>query len=192
MARLRVRRPRRATVVAAEAVLAVVAAAVAVQSVSGYLVAGVAALVGVAVLVRRRGRGLLDLLRDAAARSGDRRRPGAWRRRPPGPDLGLAGGLLPGLQVAEVPTRDGPGLGVIGDGQGFVVLLAATVGARPDWISRRAGPGAHRRPGAAGRGAAAGGAVRAGAGGLDADFPPSRTYRALPVAGCRCGTGCCW
>ena len=184
MARLRVRRPRRATVVAAEAVLAVVAAAVAVQSVGGYVVAGVAALVGLAAAGppprSRAARPAAGRLRDPE--TGRRPAPG---RRPPGrTGLGLAGGLLPGLHVAEVPTRDGSGLGVIGDGQGFAVLLvcdrrrAPGPGISPTWCgcSPTTRPARRRcscwwsRSGRAGPVS-----IRA--------FPPSRTYRSLPVRG---------
>jgi hypothetical protein len=154
-----------------------------VQSVSGYVVAGVAALAGLALLVRRRGRGLLDLLRARLRdpESGAEPPPGAPA--PAGPDLGLAGGLLPGLHVAEVPTRDGPGLGVIGDGQGFVVLLAATVGAARPWdLSElvRVLTDDPARPAAVQLLVEQTGPGRAG---LAAGFPPSRTYHSLPVRG---------
>lgn len=166
-----------------EAVLAVIAAAVAVQSVAGYAVAGVAALVGVAGLVRRRGRGLVDVLRDRL------RDPTPTAVAEPDPtggpahDLGLAAALLPDLHVAEEATRGGPGLGVLGDGHGFAALLAVDLDparslsladlarvltedpARPAAVQllvEQAGPGR---------------------GGADPDFAPGRTYRTLPVRG---------
>jgi hypothetical protein len=183
MARLRVRRPRRATVVAAEAVLAVVAAAVAVQSVGGYVVAGLAALAGLLLLVRRRGRGLLDLLRGRLRdpETGPDPRPDGGPRA--GSGLGLAGDLLPGLHVVEVPTRDGSGLGVVGDGHGFAVLLSVAISAPRTWEFSdlvRVLTDDPARPAAVQLLVEQ---VGPGQTGLDPRFPPSRTYRSLPVRG---------
>ena len=107
-------RARRSTVVFVEAVLAVAATGIAVGTPVGYTVAGVAAVAGIAGVVRRRGRGLADAAAD--------------RLRDP---VDVGADLLPGLHVVDVPTRDGPGLGVVGDGQGFVVVLDA--GAPRSW-----------------------------------------------------------
>ena len=101
----------RSTVVFVEAVLAVAATGIAFGTPIGYTVAGVAAVAGIAGLVRRRGRGLADV---AAGRLGD-----------PAVPADLAG-----RHVVDVPTRDGE-LGVAGDGQGFVVVLDA--GSPPAW-----------------------------------------------------------
>ena len=95
----------RSTVVFVEAVLAVAATGIAFGTPVGYTVAGVAAVAGIAGLVRRRGRGLADV---AAGRLGDPAVPAD----------------LTGLHVVDVATRDGE-LGVAGDGQGFVVVLDA-------------------------------------------------------------------
>jgi type VII secretion protein EccE len=130
-----VRRIRRSTVVFVEVVLAVVAAGVAVgvvrHGVVGYVLAGLAALVGILGLVRIDGRALLDLvvdrLRDPAAD------PTAGDGEHPGPDPGGAEPLVPGLHVSEMSTRDGTGLGVAGDGQGFVVVLDAGHPAPSSW-----------------------------------------------------------
>ena len=176
--RLRMRRPRRATVVFVEAVLAVAAAAVAVQSVSGYVVAGAALVIGVAGLVRRRGRGLVDVLRDRFRDPVLARQPAAA---PTGPDAGIAGSLLPGLHLAEVATRSGPGIAVVGDGQGFAVLLVAEVGSAHRWTFGELVRVLTDDPA---RPAAAQLLVeQCGPGRDDPDFAPSRTYRALPVAG---------
>jgi hypothetical protein len=179
MARLRMRRPRRSTVVFAEAVLAVAAAAIAVQSTSGYVVAGVAIGIGIALLIRRRGHGLLDVvrhrLRDPASppRASDA----------PGAGLGVAGALVPHLHVVDVATRDGHGLGVIGDGQGFVVLLGADVSAPRTWAFAdmvRVLTDDPARPAAVQLLV-----EQRGPGGIGDDpaFGPSRTYRSLPVRG---------
>jgi len=153
-------RRRRSTVVFVEAALAVVATGIVVGTPVGYAVAGAAAVAGVAGVVRRRGRGLADV---AADRLGD----------PAAPELS-------GLQVVEVPTRDGE-LGVVGDGQGFVVVLdVGTLGAWPlaDVLDLALADPA--RPAAVQvvveqRGLA-GAAV-------DPRFGPARTYRSLPVGG---------
>ena len=153
-------RRRRSTVVFVEAALAVVATGIVVGTPVGYAVAGAAAVAGVAGVVRRRGRGLADV---AADRLGD----------PAAPELS-------GLQVVEVPTRDGE-LGVVGDGQGFVVVLdVGTMGAWPlaDVLDLALADPA--RPAAVQvvveqRGVA-GAAV-------DPRFGPARTYRSLPVGG---------
>jgi Putative type VII ESX secretion system translocon, EccE len=184
MARLGLRWPRRATVVFVEAVLAVAAAAVAVQSIAGYVVAGVAVVIGIAFLVRRRGRGLREVLRDRLRDPA----PAPGVDPPPAPDptrpdVGLIAGFIPGLHIADVPGRDGRGLGVIGDGQGFAVLLAADIGAVRNWpfadlmTILTADPA---RPAAVQLLIEQRGPRRAG---LDPDFGPSRTYRSLPVRG---------
>jgi hypothetical protein len=175
------RTPRRATVVVVEAALALVAVGVATQSIAGWVVAGTAAAGGVALLVRVRGRGLVDLARDQL-----RDPPSERVEQPdqPAPDLGVAAWLLPGLHVAEIPTRSGAALGIVGDGNGFAVVLNATVAAGRTWdfadsirvlIEDPARPAAvqllieqRRSTGTL----------------LDPDFGPSRTYRRLlPVGG---------
>jgi hypothetical protein len=208
-------------VLVVEAGLAVIAAGVAVQSIAGYVVAGVAFVVAVALLVRRRGRGLVDLaldrLRDpadvepAGGAEGQENRSaddGAPAPEPPpldnpaldnpalgnpvldnpvldtpALDLGAAQRLLPSLHVAEVATRGGAPLGVVGDGHGFAVVLTATVAAARTWdladavrilTDDPARPAAvqllieqRRTMGAA----------------PDPEFGPSRTYRELPAGG---------
>ena len=181
MARLRLRRPRRGTVVFVEAVLAVAAAAIAVRSTGGYVLAGLAALIGLVFLVRRRGRGLLDVLLDRL------RDPGAVDEQGPPtrlrPEFGLATGVLPGLHVAEVATRNGPGLGVIGDGHGFAVLLSAGRRSPRGWDLAelaRVLTDDPARPAAAQLLVEQSGPGRAW---VDPNFPPTRTYRSLPVRG---------
>ena len=190
MARLRWRRPRRATVVFVEAVLAVAAAAFAVRSITGYVVAGIAIVVGIAFLVRRRGRGLRDVLRDRMrdpvpepAVSPPPAPDPAPAPDPVRPEVGLVADLVPDLHIADVPGRDGRGLGVVGDGQGFAVLLAADVGVLRSWpfadlITILTGDPA--RPAAVQLLVEQRGPRRTG---LDPDFGPSRTYRSLPVRG---------
>lgn len=153
-------RARRSTVVFVEAVLAVAATGIAVGTPVGYTVAGVAAVAGIAGVVRRRGRGLVDV---AADRLGDAA----------GTDL------LSGLHVVDVPTRDGPGLGVAGDGQGFVVVLDA--GAPGSWALADVLDPAFADPARP-----AGVQVlveQHGSVGVDERFGPARTYRSLPVSG---------
>ena len=151
----------RSTVVFAEAVLAVAATGIAFGTPIGYTVAGVAAVAGIAGLVRRRGRGLADV---AAGRLGD-----------PAVPADLAG-----LHVVDVATRDGE-LGVAGDGQGFVVVLDA--GSPPAWPLADVLDLAFTDPA---RPAAVQVLVEqwglAGAG-VDPRFGPARTYRSLPVHG---------
>lgn len=155
-------RLRRSTVVFVEAVLAVAATGIAVGTPVGYTIAGVAAAAGIAGAVRRRGRGLADV---AADRLGD----------PTGPEL------FSGLHVVDVPTREGPGLGVAGDGQGFVVVLDA--GALRSWALADVLDLAFTDPA---RPAAVQVLVEqhgsAGVG-VDLRFGPARTYRSLPVGG---------
>jgi Putative type VII ESX secretion system translocon, EccE len=175
-----VRRIRRSTVVFVEVVLAVIVAGVAVgiarHSVLGYALAGLAALVGVAVLVRPGGRGLVDLavdrLRDPAPADGAEADPG----------LGSAARLLPLLHVTEVHTRDGTGIGVAGDGQGFVVVLDAGLTPPPSWALARLVEILVDDPA---RPAAVQVLVEQGGLGAEPDprFGPGRTYRALPVGG---------
>ena len=212
MARRWWRTPRRTTVVGFEAALALIAVGVAAQSVAGYVVGGTALVVGVALLVRRRGRGLLDIARDhlrdplpepapepdadGPDTDGDPADPAdphvvagldqdeADRpAEPAAPDLGVARRLLPGLHVAEVTTRDGRPLGVVGDGQGFAVVLNATVAAPRTWgladavtllAEDPARPAAVQLLVEQRRGSAAV---------ADPGFGPSRTYRDLPVGG---------
>jgi hypothetical protein len=151
-------------VVFVEAVLAVAVTGIAVGTPVGYAIAGAAAVAGIAGVVRRRGRGLADV---AADRLGDP------------PDVG--GDPHPGLHVVDVPTRGGPGLGVVGDGQGFVVVLDA--GTLQSWaladvldlaITDPARPAAVQvlveQHGAAGVA-------------VDMRFGPARIYRSLPVGG---------
>ena len=151
----------RSTVVFVEAVLAVAATGIAFGTPVGYTVAGVAAVAGIAGVVRRRGRGLADV---AAGRLGD-----------PAVPADLAG-----LHVVDVPTRDGE-LGVAGDGQGFVVVLDA--GSPPAWPLADVLDLAFTDPA---RPAAVQVLVEqwglAGAG-VDPRFGPARTYRSLPVHG---------
>lgn len=171
-----VRRIRRSTLVTVEVVLALVvagiAAGVVLHRVAGYVLAGVAALVGAAGLVRRRGRGLVDLvldrLRDPAGEDGAEDLRGVRR-------------LVPDLHVGELRTRDGGAIGVAGDGQGFVVVLDAGLTAPPAWalaglvgilVDDPGRPAAvqvlveQRAPGAA-----------------DPASGPARAYRSLPVGG---------
>ena len=151
----------RSTVVFVEAVLAVAVTGIAFGTPVGYTVAGVAAVAGIAGVVRRRGRGLADV---AAGRLGDPAAPAD----------------LTGLHVVDVPTRDGE-LGVAGDGQGFVVVLDA--GSPPAWPLADVLDLAFGDPA---RPAAVQVLVEqwglAGAG-VDPRFGPARTYRSLPVHG---------
>jgi hypothetical protein len=147
-------------VVFVEAVLAVAATGIVVGTPVGYTVAGVAAAAGIAGAVRRRGHGLADA---AADRLGD----------PTGTDL------LSGLHVVEVPTRDGPGLGVVGDGQGFVVVLDA--GVPRSWALADVLELAFADPA---RPAAVQVLVEQhGSAAVDVRFGPARTYRSLPGGG---------
>jgi type VII ESX secretion system EccE translocon-like protein len=153
-------RRRRSTVVFVEAALAVVATGIVVGTPVGYVVAGAAAVAGIAGVVRRRGRGLADVAADRL-------------RDPVAP-------VLPDLHVVDVPTRAGD-LGVAGDGQGFVVVLdAGTLAAwsLADVLDLTLGDPA--RPAAVQvvveqRGLAGSG--------VDARSGPARTYRSLPVGG---------
>jgi type VII ESX secretion system EccE translocon-like protein len=155
-----------------------------VQNVAGYVVAGVALVVGIAFGVRRRGRGLRDVLRDRLRDPV----PAAGASPPPAPDsvrpdVGVVAGLIPGVHVVDAPGRDGRGLGVVGDGQGFAVLLAADIGAVRTWpfadlVAILTGDPA--RPAAVQLLVEQRGPRRAG---MDPDFGPSRTYRSLPVRG---------
>jgi hypothetical protein len=157
-------RPRRSTVVFVEAVLAVAVIGLASQTVVGYAAAGVAVLAGVAGVVRHRGRGLADVAAD--------------RLRDP---VDVGADLLPGLHVVAVPTRDGPGLGVVGDGQGFVVVL--DVGAPRSWALADVLDLAFTDPA---RPAAVQVLVEQHGSadvGVDPRFGPARTYRSLPVGG---------
>jgi hypothetical protein len=201
------RTPRRTTVVGFEAALALIAVGVAAQSIAGYVVGGIALVVGVALLVRRRGRGLLDIARDhlrdplpepapePEADPGDPADPADpglvpgddqetdLPTEPVAPDLGVARRLLPGLHVAEVTTRDGGPLGVVGDGQGFAVVLNATVAAPGTWSLADAVTLLAEDPA---RPAAVQLLVeqrRGSAAVADPGFGPSRTYRDLPVGG---------
>jgi hypothetical protein len=147
---------RRSTAVFVEAVLGVAAVGIVVGTPVGYAVAGVAAVTGIAGLVRRRGRGLPDVAAD--------------RLRDPVADV-------PEVQVVDVPTRDGE-LGVAGDGQGFVVVLDA--GVPPPWpladvLDLLADPA---RPAVAQVLVEQRGPVA-----VDPRFGPARTYRSLPVQG---------
>jgi hypothetical protein len=170
--------PRRATVVVVEVALALMAVGVAAQSVAGWVVVGIAVAGGVALLVRRRGRGIVDVIRDQL------RDPSAERADQPKPDLGVAAWLLPGLHVAEVSTRGGDPLGVVGDGHGFAIVLNATVESGRTWAFSEAVRILTDDPA---RPVAVQLLVeqrRSIATGLDPDFAPSRTYRRqLPVGG---------
>lgn len=184
MARRAWRRPRRSTVVFVQAVLAVIACGVATTSVPGYVVAGTAGVVGIAGLVRRRGRGLGDVLHD---RLRDAPGPGTGPGDPPADgarrDLGAPLRLLPHLHVAEIDTRRSGRLGVAGDGQGFAVVLDAEVSAHRSWefsaVVEHA-LGDPSRPAAvqliieqrSGRRTAGG-----------SGFAPGRTYASLPTGG---------
>jgi len=173
--------PQRAAVVTVEAVLALVATGVAAQSTVGWVVAGTAAAGGVALLVRVRGRGLVDLARDRL------RDPTTERAEQPdqaAPSLGVAASLLPGLHIAEIPTRKGGELGIVGDGHGFAVVLRTAAAAGRTWDFAEAVRVLTEDPA---RPAAIQLLVeqRRGAGTpLDPGFGPSRTYRELlPVGG---------
>jgi hypothetical protein len=186
MARRGWRRPRRGTVVFVEVALAVIVTGLVVQNVTGYVVAGAAFIVGVAGLARRRGRGLVDLaaerLRDPVAAE-PIAPDGSESAEPAGLDLGAAARLLPGLHVAELATRGGPPLGVVGDGQGFAVVLTAAVTAPRTWSFAEAvqvltdDPA---RPAAVQLLVEQRGTARAVP---NPAFGPSRTYRGLPVDG---------
>jgi hypothetical protein len=156
-----VRRSGRSTAVFVEAVLAVAATGIVIGTPVGYAVAGVAAVAGIAGVVRRRGRGLADV---AADRLGDP------------VEIGEAG-----VHVVDVTTRDGSTIGVAGDGQGFVVVLDA--GSPPPWpladvldlaFSDPARPAAVQVL-VEQRGLASAG--------VDPRFGPALTYRSLPVHG---------
>lgn len=131
--RLGLRRPRVASVVTAQAVLGVIIAAVATLSVAGYVVAGTAFVIGVALAVHRRGRSLLDVVRDRLRDAPD-------DSTDPGPDpdgairdLGAPRRLLTRLHVVDVETRRSGRIGVVGDGQGFVVVLDVLTSASTGW-----------------------------------------------------------
>lgn len=186
MARRKFRRPRVATVVFVEVVLAVIIAGVATLTIPGYVVAGVAFVVGVAAFVRRRGRGLADIVRDrlrdprdepGTPEAADSVFDGSFR------DVGAPLRLLPRLHVTDVETRRAGRIGVVGDGQGFAVVLDAAISASRTWqfseivaqvLEDPARPAAvqllvEQR------------SARRAAGGTS--FAPGRTYRALPTAG---------
>jgi hypothetical protein len=168
-------------VVIAEVTLAVALTAAVTLTVAGYVVCGIALVSGTALLWRRRGRGLVDVLRD---RLRDPAGPtGAEPETAAGPELGVATRLLPALHVAELTTREGHPIGVVGDGQGFTVVLSADITAPRTWALATAmgiltdDPA---RPAAVQLLVEQRGAGRAV---TDQRFGPSRTYRSLPVAG---------
>jgi hypothetical protein len=158
---LMVRQKGRSIALVVEAALGVAAVGIAVGTPVGYTIAGVAAVAGIAGVVRRRGRGLADVAAD--------------RLRDP-----VAASDFDRVQVVDVPTRDGE-LGVAGDGQGFVVVLDA--GSPPPWPLADVLDLALRDPARPAtvqvlveqRGLAAAA--------VDPRFGPALTYRSLPVQG---------
>jgi hypothetical protein len=163
-----------------EAVLAVVLAGVvavlATGLVAGYVVAGVALLVGVAGLVRRQGRSVVDVVRDRL------RDPRESVSDNGSGDLGAPRRLVPALHVVDVATRTAGPVGVAGDGRGFVVALDAAVSATRSWrfadvVGRARADDV--RPAAVQLLLEQRSTRRAGGGGA---FAPGRTYRSLPTA----------
>jgi hypothetical protein len=103
--------------------MAVAAVGVAAWTVPGFVVAGVALLAGIALAVRIHDRSLTDVLRHRLRDPAGEQVPAAPD--PGAPDLGAAPRLLPDLHLAEtVPRRASP-IGIVGDGQGFVLVLEA-------------------------------------------------------------------
>jgi hypothetical protein len=166
-------------VIVTEVTLGVALAAATTLTVPGYVLAGVALAVGVALLWR--GRALIErlreLLRDPAGSSG------AEPQSTSGSHLGVTARLLPGLHVAEQSTREGEAIGVVGDGQGFAVVLSADITAPRTWSLSTATAilaDDPARPAAVQLLVEQRGAGRAV---TDQRFGPSRTYRSLPVTG---------
>ena len=198
MARLRVRRPRRSTVVFVEAVLAVVAAAVAVRSGAGTWWPGWRRWSGSRCWCGTAAAGCWTWLRDRLRDPADRRRPG--RRRPEAPGDLEGDGIAAAARAARpraggrpdagparrrrAPPGTERGLGVVGDGQGFAAVLGRDrqrgpdLGVSPTWsacspTTRPARPRCScwsSRAGPAGRR-------------VDPEFAPGPTYRSLPVRG---------
>jgi hypothetical protein len=106
-------------VVAEAAVLAVVLAWLVSSTLAAVLAVPSLALVGVA-LGRREGRWLSDAL---AVRTAFRARARATPPRPVDRRLGAFGAVLEGVAVREVVDRSGHRVGVLGDGDAWVVLL---------------------------------------------------------------------
>ncbi|TDC62683.1 hypothetical protein E1283_33660 [Streptomyces hainanensis] len=122
----------RGRLVAVEAGLGCLAAGAAFQGPWGYGLAGVGALVATGSLLRRRGawadQWLFDRLRrDALAPDGT----AAPAGRADDADLGLATALLPALDIAEFPDRNGRDLGVLADGRGHAAIVEFPGGMLP-------------------------------------------------------------
>lgn len=185
MARRRLEWPRRATVVTAQVVLGVMISSVATLSLTGYVVAGTAFVIGVALLVRRRGRSLLDLVRDRLRDAPDDTAAADPEPEPDGAirDLGAPRRLLPRLHVVDVETRRSGRIGVVGDGQGFVVVLDVATSASTGWefsdiVAQVLGDPA--RPAAVQLVMEQRSSRRTTA---EGSFAPGRTYRSLPTDG---------
>lgn len=183
VARRGLRWPSRTAVLFVEAVLAVIVAGVATLSVPGYVVAGVAFVVGVTGLVRRRGRGIVDVVQD---RLRDPRVAPDGLDGSPAPDESFDFGaplrLVPHLHAVDVPTRLSGHVGVAGDGHGFVVALDAAVSTARSWrfadvVARALDD--ETRPAAVQLLLEQRSSRRAGGG---AAFTPGQTYRSLPTA----------
>ncbi|OEU96379.1 type VII secretion protein EccE [Streptomyces oceani] len=121
----------RGRVIALETAVGCVAAGVAYAGAGGYLLAAAGAAIGALTLLRWGGRTasghLVRWLRGQA-----------FAAVPTGAadaavdDFGLAGALLPELEVTEVTNRNGPAVGVLGDGRGFAAVLELPSGFYPD------------------------------------------------------------
>ena len=184
--------PTRAPWCSSEAVLAVAAAAVAVQSVGGYVVAGLAVLIGLVVAGPPPGPRAARRAAGPVARSGTGP-DGPAASAEPGPSWAWPPACCPGLQVTEVATRDGPGWAWSATVTGFAVLLSAGPPARPrTWDLAelvRVLTDDPARPAAVQLLVEQGGPGRAGSIRTSRRAAPTARCR---CAGCRCGTGCCW
>ncbi len=117
----------RGRLVALETGLGVAACAVAVTGPWRYVLAGAAFAILAGALLRRgdgwADRRLLDRLRRQALAPAGTGADGS---------LGLAHTLLPALDITEVADRNGPDLGVMADGRGYVAVIELPGGALPE------------------------------------------------------------